>query len=305
MRFDKKFIVAITKLAGAQSTFNTMILSEGRNAYKLYHDHKNEVKTTLDVLCEYLEISTSIQFPDTHKAWKIAKTTQAIEDIKRRKESRKQLAEHYGIDAADLYDYSLLVSDYLWHVPMGYSDKVIESLKEEILNQSFKYSVNESIVQQFLSEATHENSIRILVEIVEHFNFVTWFVSYSHKEKEFVKKLLDFIETDQIRIWQDVKDIKPGDELKSSIQDGIAICDVFSVVLSKNSIGSDWVNWESKIAQHRIQVNGKPRIVPIVIEDVEIPTILSTYKTADFTDNFDDGLEGIISSLKNTPGLTI
>lgn len=304
MRFDQTFVVAISKLAGAHSTLHMMILGEGSMAYQLYRDHHDEVKTTLEVLGEHLEVRTATQFAATKSAWLRAKKSLGKDDTRRRKETRQQLTERYGPDAAELYAYSLLVSDYLWLKPMGYGDKIPRTVLEDIHKQSLGYGVDKKLVEQFLSNPTPDASVEMLAAIADYFNYVTWFVSYSHKDADFVDGLVDFIRMDQVRIWRDVKSILAGDVLKDSIREGIQRSDIFSIVLSTNSIRSEWVAWESQTAVGRQQDYGRPRIIPVVLDNTKIPAALIHYRAANFGRSFEDGLDGILNAIGASTGLT-
>lgn len=304
MRFDQKFVIAIAKLAGAHSTLHIMILSEGAKAYQLYRDNHGEVRATLEVLGEHLEISTATQFPATKSAWLDAKKSLSKDDTRRRKQTRKQLTDRYGLDAAELYDYSLLVSDYLWLKPMGNEDSIPPTVIDDIYKHSIDYGVDKKLIEQFLSEPTPDRSVEMLAAIVDYFNYVTWFISYSHEDAEFVDGLVDVIEMDQVRIWRDVKSMAAGDVLKASIREGIQRCDIFSVVLSSNSTQSEWVKWECGEAVGRQQAHGRPRIIPVILDNTKIPAVLSNYRAANFSVNFEEGMKGIIEAIRVSNGLT-
>jgi len=113
------------------------------------------------------------------------------------------------------------------------------------------------------------------------------FISYSSNDKEFVLKLAADLKTAQVDIWLDQIEIKIGDTLINRISEGIQTSDYLIAVLSKNSIKSNWVQKELSLAMTK-EINGKSIVVlPIIIDEVELPFFLRDKLYADFsTGNF-------------------
>jgi len=90
------------------------------------------------------------------------------------------------------------------------------------------------------------------------------FVSYSRKDKAFVKNVYDALRVDDRKMWVDWEDILPSNDWLNEVQKGIENSDIFIFVLSPDSIKSEAANWE---VDHAVK-NGK-RIVPLVCRDVD------------------------------------
>jgi hypothetical protein len=67
------------------------------------------------------------------------------------------------------------------------------------------------------------------------------FISYSSKDKAFVRKLSNEIEKHGYATWLDEKEIVAGDYLPKKIGEAIKTSKVIIIVLSRNSIFSKWV----------------------------------------------------------------
>jgi class 3 adenylate cyclase len=67
------------------------------------------------------------------------------------------------------------------------------------------------------------------------------FVSYAHADIEFVDKLIGRLEFDGVTIWRDSTHILVGDDIDRAISQGIQDNRLFLIVLTHNSIKSDWV----------------------------------------------------------------
>ena len=87
----------------------------------------------------------------------------------------------------------------------------------------------------------------------------TVFISHSSKEKWIAKQISKEIEALGAKTWLDLKDLRGGDEIRRSIKRGIRASNEAVVLLSANSITSQWVIYEAGIADGQ----GK-RITPIL-----------------------------------------
>jgi len=127
----------------------------------------------------------------------------------------------------------------------------------------------------------------------------TIFMSHSSKDKFFVRNLSERLESYGIKVWMDEAEINIGDSLTEKISEAIESTDYVGVVLSHNSINSEWVQRELQIALQK-EIKGRRVVVlPILIENVEIPAFLRDKLYADFTDpeKFDTELSKLLKTL--------
>lgn len=75
-----------------------------------------------------------------------------------------------------------------------------------------------------------------------------------------------------------------GDSLTKKIGQGIEDSHLLGVVLSHNSVNSEWVQKELQIALQKEISEKRVVVLPILIEKVVIPPFLRDKKYADFTD---------------------
>lgn len=125
------------------------------------------------------------------------------------------------------------------------------------------------------------------------------FISYSSKDKKFVDNLAIKLVKDRIKVWVDKWEIKVGDSLIEKIQKGLTESSFLLVVLSTNSIQSEWCRKELNSGLIREIENKRVVILPVLLDDCEIPLLLKEKRYADFRKSFDLGYKDLIIPLQN------
>jgi predicted esterase len=72
----------------------------------------------------------------------------------------------------------------------------------------------------------------------------TVFISYSSKDRDFAERLATDLRASGAGVWFDQWEIKVGHSITQKINDGIHDNDYLAVVLSPDSVSSDWVRKE-------------------------------------------------------------
>lgn len=109
------------------------------------------------------------------------------------------------------------------------------------------------------------------------------FLCHSSKDKFFVRELAERLNEVGIKVWIDEAELNVGDSLTQIIGNAINKCDYFGIVLSENSINSEWVQKELQIAMHKEIRGEKIVVLPILLENVILPPFLSDKLYADFS----------------------
>lgn len=126
------------------------------------------------------------------------------------------------------------------------------------------------------------------------------FLSHNHRDKEFVRRLGRDLALDGIKVWIDEAEILVGDSLLQKVESAIEDMEYLGVVLSKNSINSEWVKREVRLALTNEIYNKKVTVLPILLDDVEIFSFLKDKLYVDFRDmsNYDTALMNLIRSIR-------
>lgn len=124
------------------------------------------------------------------------------------------------------------------------------------------------------------------------------FISYNHKDKEFVDKLSLKLVYHNVKVWKDEWNISVGDSFIDKIQEALEKASYICVVFSHSSIKSEWVSREINAGLIREIEDKNLTILPIVIDDCKIPLLLRDKIYANFREDFDEGLKKLLVVLK-------
>jgi hypothetical protein len=113
------------------------------------------------------------------------------------------------------------------------------------------------------------------------------FISYSRVNKEFATKLAKGLREAGYPIWFDQFDIPTGARWDDEIEKSLRESSIFMIILTNASIASENVKDEIGYA-----IDHGKRILPILLENCEVPLRLRRIQYVDFTTkNFEEGLE--------------
>ena len=80
--------------------------------------------------------------------------------------------------------------------------------------------------------------------LAQPIQFYSCFISYSHADKSFARRLHDTLQGKGIRCWLDEHQMLPGDDIYEQVDRGIRIWDKVLLCCSKDSLTSWWVDNE-------------------------------------------------------------
>ncbi|HYP25820.1 MAG TPA: toll/interleukin-1 receptor domain-containing protein, partial [Blastocatellia bacterium] len=99
--------------------------------------------------------------------------------------------------------------------------------------------------------------------------FYSCFISYSTKDEEFSKRLYSRMRDEKLRVWFAPEDIKGGEKIHEQIERAIQIHDRLLIVLSENSLRSEWVMTEIRKARKAERKENRRKLFPIRLVDFE------------------------------------
>jgi hypothetical protein len=93
--------------------------------------------------------------------------------------------------------------------------------------------------------------------------FFSCFISYSHKDEEFAKRLHADLQANGVRCWFAPEDIAGGKKLHEQIDEAIRHHDRLLLILSSASIASKWVKTEIAKARKREEKSKRRVLFPV------------------------------------------
>ena len=119
------------------------------------------------------------------------------------------------------------------------------------------------------------------------------FISYSRKDIDFVRKLAGDLEKAGYDVWWDITDLRGGDDWVRQIPEAIRLSQFFLVVLTPDSVESEWVRKEYTQALSL----GK-KIIPLMLAAETVPFALNTinfinFARGEYADNYKKLLEAM------------
>jgi hypothetical protein len=102
--------------------------------------------------------------------------------------------------------------------------------------------------------------------------FYSCFISYSSRNQDFAERLYTDLQSKGVRCWYAPEDLKIGDRFRRRIDESIRMHDKLLLILSKDSVESQWVEKEVETAMERERQQGRDSVVlfPIKLDDAVI-----------------------------------
>lgn len=129
-------------------------------------------------------------------------------------------------------------------------------------------------------------------------NEVDLFLSHTSTDKAFVDRLHDALVERGLTTWYDKQDITVGDSITGSVNQGIRRERYMIAVLSEAAARSRWVQEELNAALMRDIASTGTFLLPVLIEDCDLPPLLAHRAYADFRTSFDNGLSAIVTAVR-------
>lgn len=123
------------------------------------------------------------------------------------------------------------------------------------------------------------------------------FISYSHNDKVFVDKLANQLVQHNVNVWLDRWELSVGDSIIDCVQNAVEGASALLVVLSNNSVNSEWCKKELSAGLLRELEEKRVVVMPLKLDDCSIPLFARGKMYADFTKNFDEGLKAVLQGI--------
>jgi hypothetical protein len=113
----------------------------------------------------------------------------------------------------------------------------------------------------------------------------TVFLSYAHTDEAIVRRFAEQLRDRSMEVWLDTANLRVGDNIADKIDSALRGSDYVAFFISQSSISSQWNQLEINTAMSR-RLGGqfKPTLIPILLDDSNIPPLLRSVKYVDLRD---------------------
>ena len=116
------------------------------------------------------------------------------------------------------------------------------------------------------------------------------FLSYSRTDREQIRRIADALKAIGATVWIDEGEITPGQHITSKIDEGLAKANYFLTCWSAAAAASTWVRTEYSAVFMRWADDKSLLIIPVRLDDTELPSLLRPIYALDFRAGFDAGV---------------
>jgi uncharacterized protein YjbI with pentapeptide repeats len=177
------------------------------------------------------------------------------------------------IRRTDLRESDFTESIFGWTIIVNVSLSDVKGLRSiihegpSLIGIETIYNSRGEIPEPFLRGAgVPENFIEYMPQLIRNVPpFYSCFIRYSTKDQEFATRLHSDLQNNGIRCWFAREDIKGGHKLHEQIPEAIRLYDKLLLVLSENSMNSEWVKTEIYHARQYELDSGKRKLFPIAL----------------------------------------
>lgn len=154
--------------------------------------------------------------------------------------------------------------------------KTVKHAGPSIIGLDTIYRSHGHIPEVFLRGAgvpeTFITNMRALVDSMSPIEFYSCFISYSHQNEDFAKRLHADLQAQGVRCWFAEEDLKIGDHYHQRIDEAIRLYDKVILVLSDAAVQSAWVEREVVAAREKEDRQRREVLFPIRLDEAVMET---------------------------------
>ncbi|HMJ87872.1 MAG TPA: toll/interleukin-1 receptor domain-containing protein [Vicinamibacterales bacterium] len=110
------------------------------------------------------------------------------------------------------------------------------------------------------------------------------FLSHNRRQKPWVRTLVAFLRNHGLRVFFDEDSIEPGEDVVSALERAIESSNILVLVLSRSSVFSKWVTFETAVRLYEDPECRLRRLIPVLVEPVDRTLIRSAVRRLDAVD---------------------
>lgn len=182
------------------------------------------------------------------------------------------------------------------HEVHGKLEKFVLTIRFQAVGVSGDFSVKLRNICYYSFDNKHQENVQVLHAWDPQYAPV--FVSYSHKDRNKVRHIIGLLRAARVRVLGDW-DFKVGDTFQDRITQGICRAGYLLVFLSQNSVSSSWVKTELQTGFDSELQDSRLHVIPLLIEDCQIPPFLKTKLYCDLRGDETEGLNRLLKTIRS------
>ncbi len=127
----------------------------------------------------------------------------------------------------------------------------------------------------------------------------TLFLCHASADKPAVRRVHADLAAAGQSAWMDEFEIKVGDSIVGKIDEATTNADALVLFLSKSAISSEWVRREWRSSLARSLSGASIQVLPVLLEECGLPSIIADIKYADFSKSYHSGLRELLQAVSN------
>jgi hypothetical protein len=126
------------------------------------------------------------------------------------------------------------------------------------------------------------------------------FLCHATEDKHFVDRLAAYLDTREVPIWYDKREIRLGESIVARINEGLEAASHLVIILSKASVSKPWVQRELSAGLMKHLKDGSIKIIPLLREPCSIPALLADLKYADCRSEIECGFRDLADDVSGS-----
>jgi TIR domain len=110
------------------------------------------------------------------------------------------------------------------------------------------------------------------------------FLSHNRRQKPWVRRLVVFLRALKLHVFFDEDDILPGEDIIAAIEEAVEASKILVLVLSRSSVTSKWVSFETAISIISDPSGSDKRLIPLLVEPLDPLSIRLAIRRLDLVD---------------------
>jgi hypothetical protein len=198
---------------------------------------------------------------------------------------------------------------FLFYESTEQFEKICQLLKEDRYHSEkkskepsvFDYYDNKENLFQFDCNNFEKDALKIIDKLapaVKNIYKSKIFICHASEDWQIADSIANSLRERGFAIWYDRWSLRVGDSIIDKINQGIGHCRFMVVIFSKNSTEKSWCMREMNAALQKQLRDKGILILPVVIDDCEIPLLFQDILFADFRKSLKSGTKQLIEAIR-------